>query len=126
MPEQKVAETVTKEKPKPAQCQSCGICIGPGFIETLTYQVGKFRICGWCRIKLTERGHVELDGRRAVKGEGTVCHWLYPNGSVKPMRVVTTKYPEPEVLFLPFDRPLPEDLLCEDSEENSDNQQDQG
>lgn len=60
------------------QCQSCGIQIGPDFMETVAYKVGDFKICGWCRSKLAERGHIKVDDRR---------NWLYPDGTTKPMKV---------------------------------------
>jgi len=100
------------------QCQSWGIQIGPDYMEKTAYKVGKYRICGWCRAKLLQHGHIELDGRRPVLGKGIVCRWLYPDGSVKQVRVVAVKEPEPDVIFVPLNQPLPEGLLIE--EENDD------
>lgn len=84
------------------QCQACSIQIGPDYIEEITYQVGKFSICGWCLGKLEKEGHIELDGRKPIANEGIVCHFLYPDGGVKRMRVVSIKEPKPDVLFVPL------------------------
>lgn len=107
----KEIEIETNERLKSDRCQSCGICIGLALIESWAYQVGKFRICGWCLGNLTKHGHIELDGRQGIRGKGTVCRWLYPDGSVKPMRVICVMYPNPEVLFMPLDTPLPEGVV---------------
>lgn len=101
----------SKEKPKSEKCHSCAILIGPDFMERVAYAVGKFRICGYCWGELAKHGHIELDGHKPIRGLGTVCRWLYPDGSVKPMRIVSIKYPEPDVQYIPLDTPLPEDLL---------------
>ena len=90
---------------KPEQCQSCGICIGPDFIERYAYPVGNYRICGWCRTKLAKYGHIELDGRRATDN-GVVCNWLYPDGTVKTMRMVASR--SKGCYFIPADAPLPD------------------
>jgi hypothetical protein len=58
---------------EPVCCEACGIQIGPRFIETKSYRVGKYTICGWCRRKLKRQGHLEV-GLRV---------WLYPDGSLK-------------------------------------------
>jgi len=94
------------------KCQSCAICIGPGFMETLPYRVGEFTICGWCLGKL-HTGHIELDGRRLTKNQGTVCRWLYPDGTTRTMRLLL----ETEPRFVPLDIPLPEELLIASEDE---------
>jgi len=104
----------------PQQCQSCGILIGPDYLEKIGYYVGEFTICSWCKSNLAKYGHIELDGRRPARGRGTVCQWLYPDGSVKQMRVITVKQPKPDVLFVPLDEPLAEDLVIEEGENNGD------
>jgi len=99
------------------QCDSCGIQIGPDHMEKTAYQVGKHSICGWCYGKLWQEGHVELDGRRKAAGIGTVCYWLYPDGSTNPMRVVTVKDP-PDVLFVPLNEPVSGDIIIEEGDDD--------
>jgi len=94
------------------QCDSCGIQIGPDYMEKTPYQIGKCSICGWCYGNLRDKGHVELDGRKRVADKGTICLWLYPDGSTKLMRVVTVKKP-PNVLFVPLNEPVPENIIIE-------------
>lgn len=100
---------------KQLKCQSCGICIGPDFMEPFLYPVGDFTICGWCLGKLRAHGHTELDGRRPIKGQGTVCRWLYPDGSVKLMRVILKLGLDPQ--FVSLDVPFPEELLIASEDE---------
>jgi len=88
------------------QCDSCGIQIGTDYIEKTAYQVGRYWICGHCYGELIRNGHVELDGRKQVAGKGTICDWLYPDGSVKTMRFVLSD----EARFVPLDEPIPEGL----------------
>lgn len=102
-----------KEQLKAQRCQSCGICIGEGFMEAFPYQIGGFTICGWCGGKLRARGHIELDDRRHVKGQGTLCRWLYPDGTTRTMRVLLTREPQ----FLPLDVPLPKEFLIATEDE---------
>ena len=102
--------TMPKEQLK---CQSCAICIGPEFMETYSYQVGNFTICGWCQSKLSARGYIELDSRRRIKDQGTVCHWLYPDGTTRAMRLLLKKEPQ----FVPLDIPLSEEMLIASADE---------
>jgi len=92
------------------KCNSCAILIGPKHIETTPYHVGNYVICGWCYQKLQAKGRVELDGRRQVRDIGTVCRFLYPDGTVKPMKLVL----DYEARFLPLEEPIPEGVLSEE------------
>ena len=64
------------------QCSSCTICIGPEFMETISYPVGEYEICSRCYNSLKKNGYAELDGRF-----GNRCDWLYPDGSVVRMQM---------------------------------------
>jgi len=80
------------------QCDSCGIQIGPDYMETWAYQVDKYSICGWCYRKLQNEGHIELDGRHSAGSNNAICKLLYPDGSVKRMRLVLDN----EARFVPL------------------------
>ena len=76
---------------KPADglhCEACGILIGPDYTERTPYRIGHYIVCGWCLRKMAKRGHIELDGRRTIEGVGTICRWLYPDGSARFMKEV--------------------------------------
>ena len=42
------------------ECDACGITIGPGYMETTAYPVGKYKICGHCLRQLRERGRIQV------------------------------------------------------------------
>ena len=69
-------------------CEACGAVIGPDYTEKTPHRIGHYIICGWCLKKMAKRGHIELDGRRTIEGVGTICQWLYPDGSVRLMKEV--------------------------------------
>lgn len=75
-------------------CSSCAICIGPEFMERIAYPIGDYELCGSCYNGLKRNGHAELDGRFLNK-----CDWLYPDGSVVRMRIITDGT---DVRFLPI------------------------
>ena len=53
-------------------CDTCGICIGPDYIEHNTTKVGKRELCGNCLHYLGKYGFLQLDYR----------HRLLPNGGI--------------------------------------------
>jgi len=99
------------------QCDSCGIQIGPDYMEKTAYHVGKYSICGWCYDNLRDKGHVELDGRKRVAGQGMVCNWLYPDGSTKPMKIIATKDP-PDIFFAPLNEPVSGDIIMGEEDDD--------
>lgn len=40
------------------ECQGCGIMIGRGYMEQQAYEVGDYKICGWCLEQLKARGRL--------------------------------------------------------------------
>jgi hypothetical protein len=42
-------------------CQGCGISVGPGHIESRTYRVGEYQVCGWCRRSLERQGMLLME-----------------------------------------------------------------
>ena len=62
-------------KPKGIECTGCGIMVGEGYIETQLYQVGDYKICGWCRHQLARRG-------RLLAQPYNSHQYLYPDGRV--------------------------------------------
>ena len=87
-------------------CDSCCIQIGPQYLEKVPYHIGEYCLCAWCLKNLISKGYVELE-RRPVKGHGTVCKWLYLDGTTKYMRLILTKM---NAYFIPIEIPLPEPL----------------
>jgi len=57
------------------ECMGCGIMVGEGYMEKQLYQVGDYKICGWCYRQLNKQGHLW------VQPYGS-HHWLYPDGQV--------------------------------------------
>ena len=46
----------------PSKCGACGICIGPGFLETSGVDLSKEkRICNWCDSLMKERGFLQIN-----------------------------------------------------------------
>ena len=41
-------------------CQACGITAGPKQMETRTFQVGNYQICGWCLGQLKKHGALQV------------------------------------------------------------------
>jgi hypothetical protein len=39
----------------------CGIMVGESYMETVLYQVGKYKICGWCWQSLHRRGELRVE-----------------------------------------------------------------
>jgi len=56
-------------------CQGCGIRIGPGYMETFAYQVGDYKICGWCLGQLKKWGRLQVEPYSSNL-------YLQPDGSV--------------------------------------------
>lgn len=46
------------DKVKKQNCQGCGICIRPNYIERYFYQVGDYHICSCCLRNLKRRGRL--------------------------------------------------------------------
>lgn len=47
--------------PKPLECFSCGIGIGPGHEESIPSHAGSKILCGWCYGKLKKQGYIQLN-----------------------------------------------------------------
>ena len=54
-------------------CDTCGICVGPDYIEHYTTKVGERELCGSCLYYLGKYGFLQLDDR----------HRLLPNGEIE-------------------------------------------
>ena len=61
-------------------CQGCGMHIGAGYVETQSYQVGGYQICGWCSRELKHRGRLQVEPYNQHL-------YLYPDGEVLGGRV---------------------------------------
>ena len=58
------------------ECDTCGICIGYGFIERSTHKVGDWEICSWCLSKLTKYGYLQLTHTSRLLVDGSIIKHL--------------------------------------------------
>ena len=88
-----------KTKDNETHCDSCGIIIGPGYLERKPYKFNKYTFCKQCYERFQKDGYMQLDDLLNYKGRITTCTWLFLDGQTQKMRLDRNK--QGEFIFVP-------------------------